>query len=73
MTAPRSGFVNYLKGQGLERMERPSLSTNLNLIEYLWNYLGAQVAALGSSPRPLDDQEKDLLRVCFHNILTENT
>ncbi|GFW46453.1 DDE_3 domain-containing protein [Trichonephila clavipes] len=34
----------YLEGLGLERIEWPARSLDLNTIEYFWDYLGRQVA-----------------------------
>ncbi|GBM63599.1 hypothetical protein AVEN_45861-1 [Araneus ventricosus] len=54
---------HYLEGHGLERIEWPAQSPNLNLIENLWDYLGRQVAAISRPPRSLDELEQGLLRV----------
>ncbi|GFU79420.1 DDE_3 domain-containing protein [Trichonephila clavipes] len=52
----------YLEGLGLERMEWPARSLNLNPIEDLWDYLGRQVAALSPPPRILGYLEQSLLQ-----------
>ncbi|GFU75813.1 DDE_3 domain-containing protein [Trichonephila clavipes] len=53
----------YLEGLGLERIEWPALSPDLNLIEHFWNYLGGQIAALSPPPRSVGELEQRLLRV----------
>ncbi|GFX85671.1 DDE_3 domain-containing protein [Trichonephila clavipes] len=53
----------YLEDHGLERMEWPARSPDLNPIEHLWDYLGREVAALNPLPRSLHDLKQGLLCV----------
>ncbi|GFW15733.1 putative DD41D transposase [Trichonephila clavipes] len=64
----------YLEVLGLERLEWPARSPDLNPIKHLWDYLGRQVAALSPSPRSLGELERRLLRVCssFPISVTDN-
>ncbi|GLD67144.1 caspase-13-like protein [Lates japonicus] len=42
----RAGFIrDYLQNLGVERMESPASSPNLNPIEHVWDHLGRAVCA----------------------------
>ncbi|GFU41409.1 transposable element Tcb2 transposase [Trichonephila clavipes] len=53
----------YLEDHGLERMEWPARSPDLNPIEHFWDYIGREVAALNSPPRSLHELKQGLLCV----------
>ncbi|GBO06873.1 hypothetical protein AVEN_128756-1 [Araneus ventricosus] len=48
----------YLEDNGLERMEWPAQSPDLNPIKHFWDYLGRQVDALSPPPKSFDELEQ---------------
>ncbi|GFU01025.1 DDE_3 domain-containing protein [Trichonephila clavipes] len=57
----------YLEDHGLERMEWPARSPDLNPIKHLWVYLGREVAALNPPPGSLHELKQGLL--CVWSLL----
>lgn len=51
----------YLENNGIERMEWPAYSPDLNPIEHVWDMLGRRVAARITPPRSLSELPKALL------------
>ena len=73
---PHRAFVvdEYLEDIGLERIEWPARSPDLNPIEHMWDYLGRQVDASSPPPRSSRELEQSLLRVwsSLHISVSDN-
>ena len=61
---------DFLESQGLERMEWPAQSSDLNPIEHVWKYLASKEAASSTSLRSLHHHEQGLVRA-WSSIPTE--
>lgn len=60
----RARVVNqFLEEQGIERMEWPAYSPDLNPIENIWDYLGRQIRGADNPPTTLQELEEALVRV----------
>lgn len=58
----RAGLVDdYLESEGIQRMEWPARSPDLNPIEHVWDALGRQIARRQSPPRTLHELKIALL------------
>ncbi|XP_054706648.1 protein eva-1-like [Uloborus diversus] len=62
----------YLEDHGLQRMELPDRSPDLNPIEHLWGYLSRQIAGLNPLPRSLHELERGLLCYPFLQTVEES-
>lgn len=52
----RAGFISdYLKNLGVERMEEPACSPDLNTVKHLWDQLVRAVWAIASNTTTLAD------------------
>ncbi|GFV11219.1 transposable element Tcb2 transposase [Trichonephila clavipes] len=52
---------DFIFEEGIVRMEWPACSTNMNLIEHVWDALGRQVAGRQPPPQTLQELERALL------------